>query len=223
MTAGSASGPFGADLGGIACEEVTDSGVILTSCCFKMADVAFCFIRFLPTRTAWCVSAPSFLMATPFATTLRPTTSTFPSLPSTAAKRRTQRNLLSRWRTPCVGSRSCCSRACSACLTLTLKRLHFLETKLDAEAYRSVFFETFCFSKEKLSSHMLESTWCIRSQQTLAWHSVNLNKPHRNKRKACRSCLHSCQKPWRAAFSPPMKTHGSYCTFAKCVWKPLIL
>lgn len=47
MTAGAASGLFGADLGGMACKEVyllkgfTDSGVILTSCCFKMADVMF--------------------------------------------------------------------------------------------------------------------------------------------------------------------------------------
>lgn len=82
-----------------------------------------CLIRCLPIRTVWCVLGPLFLMATPFATTLRLTTSTSPSLPSTAAKRQTRRNWLSLWRTHCVSSRSYCSLPCRATPVPTLEAI----------------------------------------------------------------------------------------------------
>lgn len=74
------------------------------------------------TRTAWCVSGPSFPTVTPYATTLRQTTPTFPSLPSTAATRPTQNDWLALWRTPCVIYRSCCSRLCRAAASTVSSR-----------------------------------------------------------------------------------------------------
>lgn len=103
--------------------------LLIILCCF-------CLIRYLPTRTVWCVLGPLFLMATPFATTPRPTTSTSPLLPSTAARRQTRRTSLLRWRTHCVGSKSYCSLPYRTTPLSTLdsapfKRLILFKAKLE--------------------------------------------------------------------------------------------